>query len=179
MPVNGVAFQGFSDLPGLSTFQLDNGYNGFHSPGTSDANYNALLQYATFSNESTPASFSWTNMTAGDTYLVELWVNDGRNSITAERNETITGGANTSAALAYGFGNTGPGQYIIGTFVADGTSSETITLNPSGGIDIGPSAQVNLFQVRDITVPEPSTLAFLTLGAGAVPFLLRRKSLAI
>ncbi len=100
MPVNGVAFQGNSDLPSLSTFQLDNGYNGFHSPGTSDANYNALLQYATFSNESTPASFSWTNMTAGDTYLAELWVNDGRNSITAERSETITGGANTSAALA-------------------------------------------------------------------------------
>src|SRR6266403_5808859 len=46
-PVNGVTFQGFSDLPSLSPgATLDNGYNGFASPGTSDANYNSLLQFA-------------------------------------------------------------------------------------------------------------------------------------
>src|SRR5215475_6542233 len=51
-PVNGVTFQGFSDLPGLTPgATLDNGYNGFGSPNTPDPNYNTLLQYARFSNE--------------------------------------------------------------------------------------------------------------------------------
>lgn len=183
LPVNGVTFQGFSDLPSLTPdANWDNGYNGFASPGTSDANYNALLQYARFSNETTPVGFSWSGMTPGDTYLVEFWVQDGRNSITAERSETLTGGANTSAALAYGTGanGTSPGQFIIGTFVADGTGSQTITVNPSGGADITASAQINLFQVRDLTsVPEPSTFAFLAAGVGAMCLLLRRRNAAV
>jgi PEP-CTERM motif len=178
-PVNGVTFQGFSDLPGFSEGSTwDNGYSGFASPGTPNSNYNTLLQYATFSNESTPATLGWSGMTDGDTYLVELWVQDGRNSTTAERSETITGGANTSAALAYGSGvnGTSPGQYVIGTFVADDTGSETITVNPFGGTDIGPSAQINLVQVRDLTpVPEPSTLALLVAGVGAMLFGMNRK----
>ncbi len=110
LPVNGVMFQGFSDLPGLSPgVTFDNGYNGFGSPNSSDANYNALLQYARFSNEgSTPATFSWTGMTPGNTYLIQFWVNDGR-SIGQSRSETITGGANTSATLSYGSDGSGPG----------------------------------------------------------------------
>jgi len=113
-------------------------------------------------------------MTAGDTYLVQFWVNDGRNSTVNARTETLTGGANTSAALAYGSGTSGPGQFIIGTFVADSTGSETLTLSPGAAI---PSAQINLFQVRDLTpAPEPSTLALLTVGAGAMLFGFRRKS---
>src|SRR5215831_18027952 len=57
-PVNGVTFQGFSDLPGFAAgATLDNGYNGFGSPNTPDTNYNTLLQYGRFSNEgSTPAT---------------------------------------------------------------------------------------------------------------------------
>jgi hypothetical protein len=150
-PVNGVTFQGFSDIPGFtpgSTF--DNGYNGFGSPNTADGNYNALLQYADFSNEgSSPALLSWAGMTPGHTYLVELWVNDGR-SIGQSRSETITGGANTSAPLSYGSDGTGPGQYVIGTFVADSSGDQTLTLK---GFSTGPDPdpQINLFQIRDIT----------------------------
>jgi hypothetical protein len=100
--------------------------------------------------------------------------------VTAERSETLTGGANTSAALAYGSGANGPGQYILGTFVADGTGTETLTLNAFGGADIGASAQINLLQLRDITpVPEPSTLAFLAMGTGALLLAFRRKNRAV
>src|SRR5882757_3082658 len=113
-------------------------------------------------------SLTWGGMTPGNTYLLQFWANDGRNSTTAERSETLTGGANTSAALAYGFGSSGPGQYVIGTFVADGTGTQTITMNAFGGNDIGPSAQINLLQLRDITVPEPSSLALLAMGASAL-----------
>jgi hypothetical protein len=117
-------------------------------------------------------------MTAGDTYQLEYWVNDGRNSTTAERTETLTGGANTSAALLYGTGagGTGPGQFILGTFVADSTGTETLTVNGFGGADIGASPQINLLQLRDITtVPEPSTFAFLASGVGALLVAFRRR----
>jgi Tfp pilus assembly protein PilX len=154
-PVNGVTFQGFSDLPGFTPGPtLDNGYNGFGSPNTADTNYNTLLQYGRFSNEgSTPASFSWSGMIPGNTYLIEFWVNDGRN-IGESRSETITGGTNTSAPVSFGSDGSGPGQYIIGTFVADSSGSQTLTLTPfSSGAN--PDPQVNLFQVRDIT-PTPN-----------------------
>jgi hypothetical protein len=64
--------------------------------------------------------------------------------------------------------------------VADGTGTETLTVNPFGGADIGPSAQINLLQLRDITsVPEPSTLTFLATGTGAMLFGFRRKNRAV
>jgi hypothetical protein len=154
-PVNRVTFQGFSDLPGFTAGStLDNGYDGFGSPNTSDDNYNTLLQYGRFSNEgSTPASFSWSGMVPGNTYLIEVWVNDRRN-IGENRSETITGGNNTSAPLTYGTDGSGPGQYVIGTFVADGSGAQTLTLTAfSSGPN--PDPQINLFQVRDIT-PTPN-----------------------
>jgi hypothetical protein len=177
LAVNGVTFQNSSDLPGLGTsFDNSTGTGTFNSPGTSDANYNTLLTSGAFGNNPTSYTFNWGGMTIGDSYLVELWVQDGRNSTVNARTETATGGANTSGFLAYGSGNSGPGQYIIGTFVADSTG-ETIALNPGPAI---PSAQLNLFQVRDITpVPEPSTLAFLALGTGAMLFGFRRKNRAV
>ncbi len=154
-PVNGVTFQGFSDLPGFTPGPtLDNGYDGFGSPNTADSNYNMLLQYGRFSNEgSTPATFSWSGMTPGNTYLIQLWVNDGRN-IGQSRSETVTGADITSAPLSYGSDGTGPGQYIIGTFVADSSGSQTLILTPfSSGPN--PEPLINLFQVRDIT-PKPN-----------------------
>ncbi len=153
-PVNSVTFQGFSDLPGFeSDATFDNGYNGFGSPNTSDSNYNTLLQYGRFSNEGSPASFSWSGMVPGKTYLIQFWVNDGRN-IGESRSETISGGANTSGPLSYGSDGSGPGQYIIGTFVADSSGSQTLTLTPfSSGPN--PELQINLFHVRDIT-PTPN-----------------------
>jgi hypothetical protein len=174
LPVNGVTFQGFSDLSGLSPVNFDNGYTGFGSPGTANVNYNSLLQCATFSNESTPNSLTWGGMTAGDSYLVELWVNDGRN-IGQARSETFTGGGSISANVLYGSDGSGPGEYIIGEFVADSTGTETIDVTPySSGAN--PDPQLNLFQVRDITpTPEPSTIALTATGAAALLLGLRRR----
>jgi len=96
-------------------------------------------QFARFSNESTPATFGWSGMTPGDTYLVQFWVNDGRNSTVNARTETLTGGANTSAALAYGSGNNGPGQFIIGTFVADKYGFGDIDTESRSGYSVRPN----------------------------------------
>jgi hypothetical protein len=149
--VNGVTFQGFSDLPFFTSGPtFDNGYNGFGSPNTPDAYYNTLLQFGRYSNEgSTPATISWSGMTPGHAYLVQIWVNDGRN-VGETRTETITGGTNTSAPLNFGSDGTGPGQYIVGTFVANNSGGQTLTMTPfSTGANLYP--QINLLQVRDIT----------------------------
>ena len=149
LPVNGVTFQKPSDLPFFTegpTF--DSGYSSYNSPGTTDPNYNTLLQSADYSNSGQPATFSWSGMTPGHLYLVQCWVNDGR-PIGQLRSETITGGANTSSPLNYGSNpvdGSGPGQYIIGTFVANSSRGQTLILSSPNG-----PPQINLFQVRDIT----------------------------
>jgi len=152
LPINGVTFQDFSDLPNLTPEPgLDIGYDGFGSPNTANANYNALLKYGLYANMPfNPVSFSWSGMTPGSTYLIQFWVNDARD-IGESRSETITGGANTSAPLSFGSDGSGPGQYIIGSFVADNTGAQTLSLlADSNGAN--PVPQINLFQVRDISV---------------------------
>ena len=163
LPVNGVTFQGSSDLPGF-TSSFDGGqggYNGFGSPGTADANYNSLLQYAAYGGGQN-ATFSWGGMTPGHTYEIQFWVNDAR-GVTGARWENLSGG--DIGSTSYGTDTSGPvgysspifsgaasaGYYIVGTFVADNTGSEEIRLTAWGANS--QSAQVNLFQVRDITTP--------------------------
>ena len=65
MPVNGVTFQGFSDLPFfIQGPTFSDGYGGYGSPNTPDNNYNSLLQYGRYSSAgSTPATISWAGMT--------------------------------------------------------------------------------------------------------------------
>ena len=174
-PVNGVTFaaygSGLLTGSGFTTSGFDSRYGSYANPNTTDPNYNYILQTSGYYSSSG-------GMTPGDTYQLEIWVNDGRNNVTAERSETITGGANTSAALLYGTGpnGTGPGQFILGTFVADGTGDESLTLTGFGGADIGPSTQLSIMQLRDITpVPEPSTFALLGGGLCMMLAGFRRK----
>jgi hypothetical protein len=108
-------------------------------------------------------------MTTGDTYLIQLWANDGRGN---GRTEFVTGGTSTSGTFTYG---NAPGNFLVGTFVADGSGTETIVLDGTGSPN-GDVPQINLIQVRDISVaPEPSTMALLVLGAGGMFAGVRRK----
>jgi hypothetical protein len=173
-PVNGVTFaaygSGLFNGPGFTTSGLNDRYNGYNNPNTTDPNYNYLLQTSEYSYGTT-FSISWDGMTSGDTYQLEFWANDGRSGVNA-RSETITGGNNTSAALdeGSGAGGTGMGQFILGTFVADSTGEETLTIDSSGPI-------VTLMQIRDITpVPEPSTFALLGGGLCVMLAGFRRKT---
>ncbi len=123
-----------------------NGYSGFHNPGTPNANYNSLLQYATYCGSTNGTIVvTWSDV-PGHTYQIEVWANDGR-GIFPGRSETVTGGANTSANLDIG---DAPGQYVTGTYVADSSGTETITLNGTNSSN-GDVPMINLLQVRDIT----------------------------
>jgi hypothetical protein len=169
--VNGTKFLAQTDFQDLNLVNFNSGYTFYNNPGTSDANYNDLLQSAAYNGngDGSPLSLTWGAMTPGHTYLVQLWANDGRGN---GRTETFTGGANTSASLLFG---NAPGEDIIGTFVADNTGLETITMSGIGSVN-GPYPQLNIVQVRDITpAPEPSTLALLGAGVVALFCGFRRK----
>jgi autotransporter-associated beta strand protein len=143
LPVNGVSFQGNSDITDNSQTGFNSGYNGFPNPGTANNNYNALLQYGAYdgSGSGNVDTMTWSDI-PGHTYLIELWVNGNA----AGRSETFTGGTNTSATINFG----SSAQYIIGTYVADGSGLETLSLNGSASSN-GNAPQVNLFLIRDIT----------------------------
>jgi hypothetical protein len=144
--VNGTKFLAFSDFPNFSTVGFNNGYNGYNNPNTSDANYNDLLQTAAYEGfgDGRPVSLSWGGMTAGHHYLVQIWANDGRGN---GRTETFQGGGNVSATVDFG---DPPGQYIVGTFVANNSGLATISLSGVGSPN-GDFPQLNLIQVRDLT----------------------------
>ena len=144
--VNGVQMRG-DDLE-ISSSGFDGAALAFGTHSTSDATYNNLLQYGTWSN-GTNASFTINGsgrrpLTPGRQYLVQLWVSDAR-SYGLSRTETVSGSGTLSFQTANGMG-----QYVIGRFTAD-AASQTITLSANQ------SAQVNFLQVRDITPPEPET----------------------
>jgi len=187
-PVNGVTFQGNSDLPDLTSSFSGGGagaQNAYGSPGTLNANYNTLLASGQYANGSGSSTFSWGGMTPGNTYEIQFWVEDTR-GITGARWENLSGGdigdtsygTDTSAAVGFSSplfsGDASPGYDIIGTFVADSTGSEEILLTPFGS---NPDTQINLFQVRDITsVPEPSPLALLSCGVAILFYGFRRRA---
>ncbi|MBN2163162.1 MAG: PEP-CTERM sorting domain-containing protein [Pontiellaceae bacterium] len=180
LAVNGVTFA--NDLPGYSrSVVFQNSGSDFGDPGTGDANYNTLLGSAIYSDLGTGAGFngsgcyfSWGGMTVGHEYQIQLWVEDTRNTGT-RRWENIFGdeGPHGSEALDFPADGTGLGMYVIGTFTAD-APTQTLNIEPwtNGGPQYG---QVNLFQVRDLTViPEPATLGLVgAFGVGAL-FIRRR-----
>lgn len=171
-PVNGVSFQGFSDLTGL-TNTLDDGGGYFGGQNTADSNYNTLLSFGRYVYSDESRSFSWGGMTPGQSYLVQIWISDPRN-ISQTRWANLSGDGDVSPNIYYPADGSGPGSYIIGTFTADASGNQTITIDPSalvGGNPAGGSAQINLMQLR--LIPEPASAGLA--GLGLIGCLLRRR----
>ncbi len=107
----------------------------------------------------------------GDSYEVEVWVNDSR-SPENTRSETISG----SPTILFGSqtGN-GLGHFVVGTFIADSTGSQTLDFEAvNGGI-----VQVNALQLRVLSasVPEPSSLVLFGIAiAGTMVYTGRRRN---
>ena len=179
--VNGVTFTGlvvsgtlatsgnfsFSSSPSMiSTNSLGSGAAPFVNLSSS---YKTLLSSAG-GGVNLPITLTISSLTVGAGYEFEWWA---ANSIeTTQYLDTATAGSavtlNTNPSATVG----GVGQWVVGTFIAD-SPSEVISFNSTNG---GPI--INAVQLRQTSVPEPSS-TLLLIAAGLAgpwnPFRRRRE----
>jgi hypothetical protein len=102
------------------------------------------------------------NLTVGTTYKALFLIDDTRSDpAIAGRAGSIGDGTNYSATQQFAFAGGSPslGAFYQATFTADSTSE--IIYTPNDGV-----GQVNAVVVS--TVPEPTSLCLLTIGAAAL-----------
>ena len=186
--VNGVTFSPFpltnsaSATQGIVTLSapvtgdtVNLNSNTNFGPSNFSASYDAMLRGGGAINSSNgldPMDLTVASLTPGAQYLVEIWVNDSR-GYAVSRQETLSGSSSDSAVIDY---LTPPGQFITGTFIADNTGSQTISMTPVDQASYGPTqadAQINAFQLR--AVPEPATVALLGVGAAGLLLATRKR----
>ncbi|WP_264488540.1 hypothetical protein [Luteolibacter arcticus] len=136
--------------------------------GPDGSNYAAILNNSRFGSGAAAITFTLGNLTLGQQYELQFWVNDYR-GFPNDRTETIsaTGGGNTNVntpTLSF-LDSNGPvhGQWVIGVWTADTTS---LTFSVQGN----ETSQYNALQVR--AIPEAGAAV---LGAFGVLALLRRR----
>lgn len=151
----------------LEVNTLGGGTSGFNSANiTGDANFDLLLDSASFSNVNT--TYTIDGLVSGTPYLVQFFVADTRVGIGDVR--TVTVDDQLGNTLTSGFIN--QGFAFTGLFTATG-STQNIKFSGDG---LGTSPYINAWQLRDQTgvsaVPEPASFV-LWLGLGFVA--LRKK----
>jgi fibronectin-binding autotransporter adhesin len=152
--VNGVAFTGTNAFTGTIATNLTlsgltaNGANTFGgATGTYaalSASYRNLLVGASYGGAGA-GTVTLNNLTVGQTYAVQLWINDSR-TFGSARTAVITSAGGNSVTLDYNNTETtgGVGQHVTGVFTADATT-QAFTITGSA------SSQINSIQLRNIT----------------------------
>ncbi len=172
LDINGVHFINFDSQAVDTKSGLDGTYDQYGTAGQS-GDYGTLLTNAIY-HDGGSTSITLNNLLDGDTYELQVWVNDARQPACcgSTRTETLSGdAAGTDAALLYDVPSGPPGQFVIGTFIASGTS-QVLNLDLASG-NSG-NNQINGLQLRDLTpVPEPASLGLLSIAA--LTLLARRR----
>ena len=150
--VNGVTFTGSTGTSSLGSGNITTtgfAYNGTttYGPGSSySTEYQAMLQGSDWNGGTGACTVTLNNLTAGQTYAVQLWANDSRGCCGSRNNSVVsTPLAGNTVTVAFNDSTGwGPGQYTIGIFIAS-SASESFTLTGNS------TAQINAIQVRNIT----------------------------
>ncbi|MBK1884305.1 PEP-CTERM sorting domain-containing protein [Luteolibacter pohnpeiensis] len=150
---------------------------------TDDTDFTTLLTQATFGGGSGQTSIDLGTFVVGRTYEIQIFFVDQRTTSTGLNDRVMaysstdsTGAIGDTVLLEADPNNSldSPyGQYVIGTFTADGSDPDLV-LQPylaSFG-----NSHIAAWQIRDITaVPEPSGVALLSFSAFALAFIRRVK----
>lgn len=145
--INGITFVESTDI-----FDLDAGERSFLETNVTgatsgDLNYDTLLDTLDYGGGKDSVSFyaGDGDLVEGNTYLVQFWYADIREDLAGSRIMRV-GDGNANDALLHKYGE-GLGQYIIGTFVADGDSQYfEFQVETNFG-----NAHLNAYQLRDVT----------------------------
>jgi hypothetical protein len=177
LPTSNVLYaEGFGDAASVTTangvtFQPGRTNTSGGGPGTfsgflggggtsGDAGFDTVLNDGTYAIGSIVETVTLNNLTVGTTYNALFLIDDTRPA-EAGRAGSIGDGTNYSANQQFAFAGGSPslGAFYQATFTADSTSE--IIYTPNDGV-----GQVNAVVVS--TVPEPTSLCLLTVGAAAL-----------
>ncbi|PTX98290.1 hypothetical protein DB345_05495 [Spartobacteria bacterium LR76] len=181
--VNGVTFSPFA-IPGQESGSLTVGnatlsatefnWNVTSSDQAPYANlssdYQGLLGENAFSHGGA-LTLTLGGLTAGQTYEVQIWINNSFNSA-VNYSATVSDGSQGSSAVS---GNTsgqigGLGQYVIGVVTLGGEQTDLqLTLSP-----VSADAGVNAVQIR--AVPEPGVISCALVGSAVVGWMALRRA---
>lgn len=158
-----VTFTGFTNFNNTAFTSASAPYSGLSNA------YRQTLQGSVFAaTGNTLGTVTLNNLTIGQAYQVQVWVQDPRTGGTETRTEVIRN-VDDSGSITLDYNSTngagGVGQYTIGTFTADATSQSFEMLGAA-------SSQMNAIQLR--AIPEPSHLTLLSL-AGIATLRRRRR----
>lgn len=194
--VNGVVFSGAvtDGVAGKFSWSVSAGASGWSASVYSStsapftglsADYRMLLQSAIRANNAAGdvagvGTLTLLGLTVGHQYQVQLWTNDSRGGQVAYDNSfsatSLGGGSVTLDSNTKNEGFGGLGQYVIGTFVATGTSQDITLTSLSLYINNHDGVILNAFQVRDLgMVPEPGTSALLFGACALAAVAVRRR----
>lgn len=189
--LNGVTFTGFNTRSGTAdtgnyniTTNTGNisGQNFFGAYGTPvnsaggsiGTDYGSALNTGVYVNGTATGVYTFSGLTVGNEYSLQLWFNDVRANATTG-SATIDSGTGTPSVILLtddegldGAGGRGAlSQYTIGTFTAD-AASQSFRVNETTSLG---GATLNMLQLRQ--VPEPGSA--LLGGLGLLALLRRRR----
>jgi hypothetical protein len=156
------------------------------STSVPDASYRSLLtnqfgvQYSsgTANIPNTRMQFTINGLTSGYQYVLQFWANQSSNNF--GNNNRTTGRTVSVSSTTSGWSSPmlvnstdtsgGVGQFVTGTFTADGSSQTFYTLGSisPGTTNSNANNYASALQVRLLAVPEPSTLVLASLGIVSV-----------
>lgn len=185
--VNGVPFAPFAVIGGTTSQSVgsltiaESPGALFSSTGTTNASpfstlpssYQFLLQSGAFADEPGTVTITLGGLTGSQDYIVQWWSCNAPNDPVFGTTAALSGGSGT-VTLDTNVGNSPGqlGQYVIGSFTADGSTAtfQLQTIAPASTVGL---PLINAIQVR--AVPEPSGYGLALVGCGAVCGLVARR----
>jgi len=181
--VNGVAFSAYQ-FPNNSTTQTITVGNvtmtespdflatyivgSSSSPYTGlSANYKTLLDEGGGAGAPNAVTMTFGSLSPGQQYLFQWWASNARNTPVLT---SVTASATNNVTLDTNLTNTagGLGQFVTGTFTADGTTQPIVLTGVGAGSPI-----INAFQIR--AVPEPATCVMALAGVACGGYAIFRR----